>query len=217
MFVRCVLALILSTVGGVNATPKLQLAYLEDTKALHPQAHERVIQLFQDAGIQINLIPMPPKRAVSSAATGLIDGLTLRTAASVAGHGSLMPVNVPLETISYWIWSTPDQVCVDEETLFASKVPIVVRGHQFFDDVVARSSLPPFYVNSAGSAARILRAGRGDYVLAAKSTVDMIAGAINLDVQRCFSEPFKTIELKVYLHQSHADLIPHIESFYSPN
>lgn len=195
----------------VHAKPQYEFVRID---GLAEQAvGERLLrEVYNRAGIEINVTPMPGSRALEEAASGRMDGETLRVFALGENEPRLIRVPTPLSDLqtSVFVPAGSDIAVNDAAQLnnYSSVVVIGVLHTKAITEGVANVTEVP----DPGTMFRMVQSGRVD--LALTSALDGQAKLAEEGISDMVAlEPaLKTLELYHYVHEDHADLVPIIDA-----
>ncbi|MEM1398478.1 MAG: hypothetical protein AAGF58_01285 [Pseudomonadota bacterium] len=163
--------------------------------------------LYSQAGIDIDVTPLPNKRSVQSSTTGATDGETLR----IFNLGERFPVlkrmPVPLINLDSVAFVRSDSdvspTSPDELKNFSS---VAVRG-VIYTELLLDGHPNANFVDDVDTTIKIVSSGRADVALT--SVLDGQAAIRRLDVGNVVQLPniFKTLPLYHYVHESKADVL----------
>jgi len=163
-------------------------------------------------GHTMKVIYQPLKRAVTSAANGDVDGVIFLPASLSKSFQSLVLVDYPLATVSFYLFTMNNEL--GAEKFDCKKVIGLYSGH---DDVLkstpfmaeCAATVKPRIVNHPVQLAKMLQAGRLDYLFAPKAVLPHIESKVS---SKIYPEKWSRYDLDVfiYLHERNKNLAPHL-------
>jgi len=163
-------------------------------------------------GHKMKVIYQPLKRAVTSASNGDVDGVIFLPSSLSKSIKSLVLVDYPLATVSFYLFSMNKELGV--EKFDCKKIIGLYSGH---DDVLLSTpfmeacteKVKPRIVNHPVQLAKMLQAGRLDYLFAPKAVLPHIESKVS---SKIYPEKWSRYDLDVfiYLHERNKNLAPHL-------
>lgn len=181
-------------------------------KQLLPDTAARLKNIAKHAGIDIDYVTLPAKRALTMAVRGETDGDFLRHPVIESEHPSLLRVDVPLNMMDYRVWVHEDVSCMENIDALEALKPIGLRGVKFYEKYIYPRARNGFeVVNTISQAFRMLQTGRADYLVNDKMIISYFSQQTGISLKPCLEEPLFSMPMYLYLHESKRDLIPILE------
>lgn len=163
-------------------------------------------------GHTMNVIYQPLKRAITSASNGDVDGVIFLPSNLSQRFQSLVLVDYPLATVSFYLFSMNEELGDDE--FDCNKNIGLYSGH---DDILqltpyvteCSTTVEPKIVNHPVQLAKMLQAGRLDYLFAPRAVLPHIESKISRKIN---IEKWSKYDLDIfiYLHEKNTKLAPHL-------
>jgi polar amino acid transport system substrate-binding protein len=175
---------------------------------------ERAIlhRAYQRLGIEVSLLPMPAKRALRSANTGMTDGEAARVTAIEQEYPNLIRVDVPIRVLPMHLYvragaefsvngwdSIPDDYVIGQR-----------RGIKFAEYAISKHHLKSITNSDEKGLLEQLSKGLIEIVVAHPAVAEKWIEELQLqDIVR-LDPPIHVSYLYHYLHRKHAHLVPEI-------
>jgi len=171
-----------------------------------------VHQAAANLGYNVQLVNLPPMRALEMSASGDLDGELLRQPSAVTSYPSLLQVSVPLIRFEYWVMIPEDKICPATVAEVKWLKPVGVLGMKFNDDIYSQSAVGFEQSINVKAAMRMLSAGRADFFVAPNKTIVFAkASSLGVELKPCLSQPFMSRDAFLFLHEKHRHIIPAFE------
>jgi len=159
-------------------------------------------------GHTMKVIYQPLKRAITSASNGDVDGVIFLPSSLSNSFKSLVLVDYPLATVSFYLFSMNKEL--GAEAFDCKKIIGLYSGHE----VILQSTpfmetctekVKPRIVNHPVQLAKMLQAGRLDYLFAPKAVLPHIESKVSRNIRPENWSRFD-LEVFIYLHESNKTL-----------
>jgi len=202
--------------SAAEAEKVLRIGSYSGAEFMWPEQVQWIAAAAEQLGYRLEFVSLPPERSLSMAASGRIDGDFFRQPLAVTNYHSLMPVEVPLETLDYWLYQRADRVCPKNAGEVKTLKPVGVLGHKYFDFFYKISEVGFEQVASFDAGIKMLKVGRADYLAFIKDPRSLKAGErLGVTLKTCLTRPLLSLDGYLYLHEKHKDLIPEFEAVLS--
>lgn len=178
---------------------------------------EKMQQAMTLAGHELELIPLPGKRALMEANNGVHHGDAFRGEFVLPSVKNLTPVKVPVDHFNMYAWSVYNKNLSSLEAL-NTLTPIGIRGFAYFDQMAPEIAGKFLFVDSMDDVHRILTnradtyfVGTREFILGLEKQQQLPAGALKI----IYSEPIKSFSAYCFIHADYAYLIPQLEAAFA--
>ena len=168
-------------------------------------------EIYNRAGLNLNVIPMPALRATVESTGGNIDGETHRVLSYGTKHPDLILVSEPYYNIETVLFTQKDNPAlhVDKESLTQYRISIL-KG------VVKALELTKNYrevieFDTSDQMMQFLSLRRTDFALLSRLNGISVINRLGIRGLVTYSPPLEITILYHYLHKSHSDLVPLLE------
>lgn len=179
-------------------------------------AAKMLTHLYKDAGLEVEIQPVPGDRARADATTGSVDGETLRIFSYGEKNPTMVRVPTPyssLETTAFALKSRNIKINTKDD-LRKYRV-VIVRGVQHTRDVTQGLSTV-HEINDGEQMMKFLDADRADIAITNTITgLGILKKLKNTSIAP--SGTLNTLELFHYLHEKNKDLVPKIDAVIKDN
>lgn len=163
-------------------------------------------RVYEKAGLELEIVPMPPARAIRESTSGRIDGETHR----IESYGDNNPelVRVPfshysIQVILYTDFDNPARLSTYDE--FPQYRFSILRGIKNSKELT--SGFPNVHiVDDAMTMFQLLKLGRIDFAVTSNIFGDSFLRRNGIDGIVAHSTPLQTTELYHYLHKDHSEV-----------
>ncbi|WP_368184064.1 substrate-binding periplasmic protein [Aestuariibius sp. HNIBRBA575] len=209
LFVSLIAAL---TLGMANIAVAAEYNFVRIQGLAEQAVGARLLEeVYNRAGLEITITEMPGRRALEEAASGRMDGETLRIFALGENHPTLIRVPTPLsdlQTVAFRQAGTDMQVTSAQELENYSNAIVmgVLHTRNITQDVDNVHE-----VRNSDALFRLVQSGRVDFALS--SNLDGRANLAQHGITgvEMVSPALATLQLYHYVHESKADIIPMID------
>lgn len=202
-----------ATINNTQHFPQAITVGQIKTSAIQTKVYNVLAPIYKDLGIELKLMSLPSKRALSFSNQGQLDGELLRVEGIEEIYENLVPVSIPLYQVDAYAYT------IEGETNFEQAADVlrfnvgIHRGVHWEESFVSQF---PRYVSRVGSTKqkfKLLTLGRVDYVLSSEQRAKKVIAKHfpGAKIKRV-SPMLKTINLIHYLHKKHAHIIPALEA-----
>jgi len=171
-----------------------------------------LMEVYDRAGIEISITPMPGSRALQEAASGRMDGETLRVFALGENEPRLIRVPTPLSDLQTSVFvPKSSRIQINDASELNDHTSVVVIG-VLHTKAITAGVRNVTEVPDPATMFRMVQSGRvemaltsaldGQAKLAEEGITDLVA----------LEPALKTLELYHYVHEDHADLVPIIDA-----
>lgn len=204
-------ALVLSAAAPCPARETFRISYSPGA-AIHVLARERLKEVYDRAGFDVEFVPMPHKRSIQCAADGVVDGETGRIKGLENRFPGLIRVDVKLVDLTGGAYVTGDSPITRYDTGLLDSVRVgAIKGVQWSERELAdrRAEMVGEYTQLLG----MLVEGRVDMVLGSTLSVE---AALREDAAH--DRPVRRLEPLVfcsalyhYVNEKNARIVPLLE------
>lgn len=172
----------------------------------------RYTQLFHKLGYEYQQISMPRSRETHELSSGNIDGVCGRTLLHEVSQPNSIRVNTPIFETSIRAWSRlpSDEINRVEDFRPSSRVAYV-RGTTHLENILASYSGTLVPTPDMITGAKMLAAGRVDYLLGFDSVYQNLVGSIVFQTPIYGVGKLQSIVVYPYLHESQKELAQKLE------
>ena len=202
MILRSSLLLLLGFVWPCQAEV-WRLGTYDGVERIWPQAAEHLVNAGKAIGVDIELEYHRAEDSLMMAVHGQLDGDFLRQPGAVLRYPSLVRIDVPLVKFDYWIWMPIDKHCPENRQAARQLKPVGVTGQHYFRHIYALSNVGFEEAPTTDLAARMLAAGRADYLTGPLQGMGRVAGRNGLELKSCLDKPLFSLYGYAYLNAKH--------------
>lgn len=197
--------------SGVSYAEKYQFVSIN---YLIEQEVGRIVlpKIYDKLGIDINITPLPGKRAQLHATSGISDGELMRIFSYGEENPTMHRVPTPyyyLETMAFIKKGSGVQINNKEDL---SKYRIAkVRGVKHTNNIT-KGLLHVYDFNTTKQSMMFVMLGRADVVLTNKIDGLIVLKKYEIDNVVPTGKPLATLDLFNYIHEDHKDIIPRVDA-----
>lgn len=188
--------------------------HLVSIEKLAEQEIGRIImpQVYQRAGLDVTITPMPGKRAQAEVISGRKDGEIMR----IWHYGTENPTTIRVPT-PYYFLETMAFIRKDSGITITSKADLAkyrlvkIRGVKHTNYITA-GMLNVYDIESTEAMFKLLQNNRADVALTNTLDGQLLLSKLGLDTITAIKKPLAVLPLYHYLHRNNADLVSKIDA-----
>jgi hypothetical protein len=212
--VRVLLSLCL--LASVNAET-IRLAVAEQLYHAQLPWIEKMHAAMALAGYELELVPLPGKRALMEANEGHHHGDAFRGTFVQPQAPNLVPIQVPVDYFPLYAWSIYGSAVTQHEEL-DNLSPIGLMGFRYFDHLSPVVNNPVYMLADIESVQRVLENREDTFFVATEAYRQglITQGTVQADLWvKLHNSPIKSFPVFAFLHKDHQALIPELEAAFA--
>lgn len=169
------------------------------------------------AGHELELIPLPGKRALIEANEGRHHGDAFRGTFVQPQAPNLVPIEVAIDYFPLYAWSIYGSAVTQHEEL-DNLSPIGLMGFRYFDHLSPVVNNPVYMLADIQDVQRVLENRKDTYFVATEAYRQglITQGTVQADLWgKLHDKPIKSFPVFAFLHKDHQALIPELEAAFS--